>query len=40
MRVIRRIVTTVSKSGPDDWVTQRQIFELDPNGRLRLVRIE
>jgi hypothetical protein len=40
MRVIRRIVTTVSRSGPDNWVTQRQIFELDPNGRLRLVRIE
>ena len=40
MRVIRRTVTTVSKSGPDEWVTERQIFEPDPNGRLRLVRIE
>ena len=40
MRVIRRTVTTVSKSGPDEWVTERQIFELDPNGRLRLVRLE
>ncbi len=40
MRVIRRTVTTVSKSGPDEWVTERQIFELDPNGRLRLVRME
>ena len=40
LRVVRRTVTTVSKSGPDEWVTERQIFELDPNGRLRLVRIE
>jgi hypothetical protein len=40
MRVIRRIVTTVSAKGPDEWVTERQIFELDPNGRLRLVRTE
>lgn len=40
MRVIRRIVTTVSPGGPDEWVTERQVFEVDPNGRLRLVRIE
>ena len=40
MRVIRRIVTTVSRGGPDEWVTERQVFEVDPNGRLRLVRIE
>jgi hypothetical protein len=40
MRVIRRIVTTVSPSGPDEQVIQRQIFELDVNGRLRLVRTE
>lgn len=40
LRVVRRTVTTVSKRGPDEWVTERQIFELDPNGRLRLVRIE
>jgi hypothetical protein len=40
MRLVRRIVTSVSKSGPDDWVTERQIFELDPNGRLRLVKVE
>ena len=40
LRVVRRIVTTVSPSGPNDFVTQRQIFELDVNGRLRLVRIE
>ena len=38
MRVIRRTVTTVSKIGPDEWVTEQQRFELDPNGRLRLVR--
>ena len=40
MRVIRRVVTTVSPGGPDEWVTERQVFEVDPNGRLRLVRIE
>ena len=40
MRVVRRIVTTVSPGGPDEWVTQSQIFEIDPNGRLRLVRVE
>ena len=37
MRVIQRIVTTVSPSGRDEWVTERQVFELDVNGRLRLV---
>ena len=40
LRVVRRIVTTVSPAGPGEWVTQRQIFEPDVNGRLRLVRIE
>ena len=40
LRVVRRIVTTVSPAGPGEWVTQRQIFELDVNGRLRLVRTE
>ena len=40
LRVIRRIVTTVSPSGPGEQVTQRQVFELDVNGRLRLVRTE
>jgi hypothetical protein len=40
LRVIRRIVTTVSPSGPGEQITQRQVFELDVNGRLRLVRTE
>ena len=40
MRVVRRIVTTVSPTSGGESVTQRQVFELDANGRLRLVRIE
>ena len=40
MRVVQRIVTTVSPTGSGAWVTQRQIFEPDVNGRMRLVRIE
>ena len=34
LRAIRRIVTTVRRTGPDRWVTERQIFEVDANGRL------
>ena len=37
MRVIRRTVTTVRQIGTDRWVTERQVFERDVNGRLRLV---
>lgn len=40
MRVVRRTVTTVTPAGTDHWVTERKVFELDVNGRLRLVRIE
>jgi hypothetical protein len=40
MRMIRRTVTTTSPTGTDQWVTERQVFELDVNGRLRLVRNE
>ena len=40
MRVIRRTVTTVSPTGTDQWVTERQVFEPDLDGRLRLVRTE
>ena len=40
MRVIRRIVTTVRPIGADRWVTERQVFERDLDGRLRLVRNE
>jgi hypothetical protein len=34
MRVIRRALVTVRKIGPDRWATERQVFELDVNGRL------
>ena len=37
MRVIRRIVTTVRPIGADRWVTERQVFEPDLNGRMQLV---
>ena len=37
MRVIRRTVTTVRQIGTDRWVTERQVFERDINGQLRLV---
>jgi hypothetical protein len=37
MRVIRRTVTTVRRIGTDRWVTERQVFERDVNGRLQLV---
>jgi hypothetical protein len=34
MRIVRRSVTTVRRSGTDLNVTERQVFELDVNGRL------
>jgi hypothetical protein len=34
MRVRQRTVSTLRKIGPDRWVTERQVFELDVNGRL------
>jgi hypothetical protein len=37
MRVIRRTVTTVRQIGTDRWVTERQVFERDVNGRLQLL---
>jgi hypothetical protein len=40
LRMVRRIVTTITPSGDGGWVTQSQIFEVDVNGRLRLVRTE
>ena len=40
MRVIRRTVTTVRPISADRWVTERQVFEPDLEGRLRLVRNE
>ncbi len=38
LRVVRQTVTTVRRVGTDEWVTERQVFERDVNGRLRLVR--
>jgi len=35
--VTRRTTTTVRQIGTDRWVTERQVFERDVNGRLRLV---
>jgi hypothetical protein len=34
MRIVQRIVTTVRTQGPSSSVTDRQVFELDVNGRL------
>ena len=36
--IVQRSVTTVRRSGSDSYVTERQVFELDGNGRLVLVR--
>ena len=38
LRVVQRSVTTVRKSGDDSYVSERQVFEPDGNGRLVLVR--
>jgi hypothetical protein len=38
LRVVQRSVTTVRKSTKDSYVSERQIFELDVNGRFALVR--
>ena len=38
MRIVQRSVTTVRRSGSDSYVTERQVFELDGNRRLVLVR--
>jgi hypothetical protein len=38
MRIVQRSVTTVRRSGSDSYVTERQVFEPDGNGRLVLVR--
>ena len=37
MRLIRRTVTTVRQIGSQRWVTERQVFERDVNGRLELL---
>jgi hypothetical protein len=38
LRVVQRSVTTVRRSGTDWYVSERQVFERDANGRLVLVR--
>ncbi len=38
IRIVQRSVTTVRRSGNDSYVTERQVFEPDGNGRLVLVR--
>ena len=38
LRVVQRSVTTVRKSGDDSYVSERQVFEPDGNGRPVLVR--
>ena len=37
IRIVQRSVTTVRRSGSDSYVTERDVFELDGNGRLVLV---
>jgi len=34
LRVVERVVETVRRVGPDQWQTERQLFQLDVNGRL------
>ena len=38
LRVVQRSVTTLRRSGTDSYVSERQVFEADGNGRLVLVR--
>jgi len=40
MRVIQRTLETVRSVGPGRWVTERQLFERDQNGRMFLVANE
>jgi hypothetical protein len=40
MRIVRRTVSTVRRIAPDRQVTERQVFELDINGRMTLVHTE
>ena len=37
MRLTGRTLTTVRPAGAGRWVTERQVFERDLNGQLRLV---
>jgi len=38
LRVVRRSLTTLRRSGSDSYVSERQVFEPDGNGRFVLVR--
>jgi hypothetical protein len=40
MRLVRRSVVTVRRTGSDRWTTERQVFDLDVNGRLVPVTTE
>jgi hypothetical protein len=40
MRVVRRSVVTVRRTGTDRWLTERHVFELDANGRMSPVMTE
>ena len=40
LRVVQRSVTTVRKSGEDSYVSERQVFEPDGNGRFVLVHTQ
>ena len=40
MRVVRRIVTTIRQTGAGRWASERQVFERDVNGQMRVVSNE
>jgi hypothetical protein len=40
LRTVRRSVTTVRGSGTDSYVSERQVFELDVNGRFVLMAMQ
>jgi hypothetical protein len=40
LRVTRRTVTTVRPIGGDRWVTEREMFERDVNGRLQRIAVD
>ena len=40
LRVVQRTVVTERRIGPNRWSTERQVFELDANGRMSLIATE
>jgi hypothetical protein len=40
LRVVRRSVTTVRRTGPDSCVTEQRVFQRDVNGRFELVQTQ